>query len=115
MKRRKAEPTEPVIPDGYVQGSGGILRCLPGSTTPPHLCEWHAEHHWCTECQGFYGIPHSDYSCHMHQAVHGLILPGSSRPDPLNCACRFCKTWKASGHAAARALVNERKEAGSCT
>jgi len=88
-------------PEGYRFGSDGTLRCEAGSTTLPTLCGWHEDHHWCEACLGFYGMPHDLYSCHTRQRIEGLILPGSSRPNLIGCACRFCVTWRLLGYDAA--------------
>lgn len=104
----KRKPT--TAPDGYRLDSVGDLRCEPGSATLPTLCEWHTDHHWCDACEGFYGIPHDLRGCHTMQRREGVILPGSTRPQPGQCACRWCKTWAKLGYERASALIHPRSK-----
>lgn len=62
--------------------------CIPGQTTMPTDCTRHHSHHWCSVCEGFYGVPHT-----------GMHEPGSRHGNDLHmarqCACRPCQQFAA--------------------
>jgi hypothetical protein len=41
-----------------------------------------ADLHFCSSCEGWYGVPHTDGHCKKR---------GTARWRPEACACRFCK------------------------
>lgn len=72
-------------PEGYFVASDGTLKCQPGAPLLPVNCKWHAEHHWCEYCLGYYGVPH-DESMHKGSGQHPL-----GNRDVRSCVCRFCR------------------------
>jgi hypothetical protein len=65
-------------------------RCTAGETEDPTgRCTWHAEHHWCNTCQGFYGVYHDG----IHTATSFRPAHPFGSSDPGQCACRPCKLY----------------------
>jgi hypothetical protein len=58
------------------------VRCLAGQQTEPRRCTRHPEHFWCTTCEGYYGVPHDEFT-------HGKWA-GSHRGFGT-CVCRPCR------------------------
>lgn len=71
--------------DGYREYEDGSARCLPGNREFPDRCSWHSEHHWCSTCKGWYGVPHE----RIHDGPNAHPVPMHVR---AGCVCRPCTT-----------------------
>ncbi len=64
---------------------GTQWECEAGQRDEPIGCERHRDHHWCTTCQGYYGVPHD--GIHSGDSAH----PWGNLFGRNQCACRPCK------------------------
>ena len=67
--------------------TGPEWACTAGQEDKPVGCERHSNHFWCTTCEGYYGVPHTDI--HTGRNKH----PEGSRYE--YCACRPCREDRA--------------------
>ena len=63
-----------------------MWECEAGQADRPVGCERHNEHHWCSTCRGWYGVPH--VGIHDGPARH----PNGAW-QAAQCACRPCRVY----------------------
>lgn len=67
---------------GFTRYGVTEVRCLAGQPTYPRKCTRHHEHFWCPTCEGYYGVPHDEFTHGKWSGRHG---------SPGQCVCRPCR------------------------